>query len=159
MEVNHTTETDSGEVETPKPFHCTHHAAERMVSRFPSFVDAWQMGKFRLGDIGPVAGIVERFALVSKPCRDIHACSEFMKSKKGKFGKEAEYIGFGNMVFVVVPQDDPWAGTKLIVTVIKREVIMNTIREFNYTGNRWRRMRHREDLAVKPSLIKRKKWK
>ena len=68
-------------------------------------------------------------------------------------------IGFGNMVFVVVPQDDPWAGTKLIVTVIKREVIMNTIREFNYTGNRWRRMRHRDDLGMKPSLIKRKKWK
>lgn len=159
MEADYITETEAREENPPKPFHCSHHAASRMHLRFVEFLEPWQVQKLLNGEIGPVARVVERLAIAASPCEDIHSCSEFMRSKREKFGQPAEFIGFGNMVFVTIAQSVEFRGTRLIVTVMKREVIMNTIRTFTIPPNRFKKLREKNAINVKPSLIKRKKWK
>lgn len=159
MEADYNTETNVREQNPPKPFHCSHHAAGRMYLRFPEFLESWQIQKLLSSEVGPVAGVVERFASVATPCEEINSCSEFMKRKAEKFGQAAEYIGFGNMIFVTIPQSEEWRGTRLIVTVMKREVIMNAIRGFLFPPSKFRKLREKTPVNVKPSLIKRKKWK
>lgn len=159
MEADYITEPEAREDNPPKPFHCSHHAASRMHIRFVEFLESWQVQKLLNGEVGPVAGVVERFAMAATPCDEINSCSEFMRKKREKFGQPAEFIGFGNMVFVTIAQSEEFRGTRLIVTVMKREVIMNTIRSITNPPNKFRKLREKNALNVKPSLIKRKKWK
>ena len=92
------------------------HSQEKMVEKFSAELTSRELKDYREGHPKGVVRHMERLALASRKCRELHSNSNFLSHYRKRYGRECCLYVNGDVVFVTVPGRVP--EQKRVATVL-----------------------------------------